>query len=293
MTWCAKGEGLNTHTHTQTFNNMATLDSSSCRLPLCLFTLWHPEDHGISATHTSHDHLMCKRVRCVCVLQSVTRRFFCLHCWSVRSLCADAETSVSLNSDFLLFCVSVRSQKDGSCHAETLLHSLHLKQENFLQPLKLNAYHFKEYLHTWIFDRCILITITHINKFLSPCWMDEFNVWLSKKRWFLNLTPNSWCYNPNVIDDLWLFLLLNVNFFNCFNFGEPFSGTWLLFKIFLESYWVFLHHYKLFNHNLWMMRHSDWTTGCRQLLQYVCIYGGAVMLLTHLMTGEKTQTLCW
>lgn len=60
-----------------------------------------------------------------------------------------------------------------------------------------------------------------------------------RKRWFLNLTPNSWCYNPNMTDDLWLFLLLNVNFFNCFNFGEPFSGTWLLFKIFLESYWVF------------------------------------------------------
>lgn len=61
-------------------------------------------------------------------------------------------------------------------------------------------------------------------------------------------------------------------FFHCFNFGEPFSGTWLLFKIFLESYWVFSYHYKLFNHNLWMMRHSDWMTGCRQLLQYVYIW---------------------
>lgn len=172
--------------------------------------------------HTPHMITWCVSVSGVCVLQSVTRRFFCLHCWSVRSLCADAETSVSLNSDFLLFCVSVRSQKDGSCHAEILLHSLHLKQDNFLQPLKLNAYHFKGYLHTWIFDGCILITITHINKFLSPCWMDEFNVWLSKKRWFLNLIPNSWCYNPNMIDDLWLFLLLNVHFFPLFQFWRAF-----------------------------------------------------------------------
>ena len=35
-----------------------------------------------------------------------------------------------------------------------------------------------------------------------------------------------------------------------------------------------------------------WMIGCKQLLQYVCSYGGAVMLLTHLTTGENTQTLC-
>lgn len=61
-------------------------------------------------------------------------------------------------------------------------------------------------------------------------------------------------------------------FYYCFNFGEPFSGTWLLFKIFLEYYWVFSYHYKLFNHIFWLMTHSDWMTGCRQLLQYVYIW---------------------